>query len=63
MEDFGWSGDEFLLGDCMEDWLQRPEEFPEQDDDVLWDDVVEPEDIDLSSLLSDEDAAMFMDID
>lgn len=19
-EDFGWSGDEFLIGDCMDDW-------------------------------------------
>jgi hypothetical protein len=19
-EDFGWSGDEFLMGDCMDDW-------------------------------------------
>jgi hypothetical protein len=20
MEDFGWSGDEFLIGDCQDDW-------------------------------------------
>jgi hypothetical protein len=22
-EDFGWSGDEFLIGDCQDDWLQN----------------------------------------
>ena len=21
-EDFGWSGDEFLMGDCMDDWAE-----------------------------------------
>jgi|WetSurSiteA1Bulk_404760.scaffolds.fasta_scaffold06376_2 hypothetical protein len=34
-EDFGWSGDEFLLGDCQEDWLMdmldlRAEEYAER---------------------------------
>ena len=31
MEDFGYGGDEFLIGDCREDWgIYAPEmEFPE----------------------------------
>ncbi|HUW05946.1 MAG TPA: hypothetical protein VMW01_06780 [Williamwhitmania sp.] len=23
MEDFGWAGDEFLMGDCQDDWHQN----------------------------------------
>jgi len=35
MEDFGWSGDEFLLGDCMDDWAMdmldlRADEYAER---------------------------------
>lgn len=27
-EDFGWSGDEFLLGDCQDDWqMYMPDRF------------------------------------
>lgn len=33
MEDFGWSGDEFLMGDCQGDWLDaRADEWQERQD-------------------------------
>lgn len=39
MEDFGFGGDEFLIGDCMEDWaLDLDPELDDFDDDdeVYW---------------------------
>ena len=36
-EDFGFGGDEFLIGDCMDDWQQATQEFWQERMDDDWD--------------------------
>lgn len=45
-EDFGWGGDEFLIGDCQEDWLNAGDDVDagERWGDELADDDPSPYD-------------------